>query len=852
MGKFRTLIAILGVAIGCVAKLFVITRPHSGGLATDLLSQPYHQYSHASYTVPLILKGSVLDASGRLPGVNVQSWAATEGTDGVTFTGDGRNSHSAGLRHSFSQQQLSKRNVVAQKPKGYDSEVHRQEALNSKLKAQLENAEKEIAATIAQTKSISQPRASHTAKAVSNPFGVLARSTSSNELVDGVLSSSTLGAAAGDDKLSYATGVLARTAADSVNRDGPLAVSPAQGMEGLGLLGRAAAGKENVRGALASVPASKELEDVDSKTAGGALEEVQNNDGEIGGALSAVKGDEMSNGVLSSVSSLPGPRQGILSRVAGSSSSGSLSATGGNEMVSGVLSSVHEVAEMDAPTSAAIVNGALGALPADSQGEVDGELARVAAAADGRDGPLSSLPHSQKDEEGSLLQLHNRAGLVDGDLAASAPSGKSASGVLAELQIPAAQESAQAAGSLSGLASTGPREGFLQGLRGSEPGSGSLGSFSESAAERDGSLSGLPRAAANTAGTLSQVKTSAADRDGFFSGIHDSESSGGVLASVHESDGERDGSLSQVAGKGVGGSLAALQKAGAQSSGDGVLSQVQGDAENAGGALTAVAAGKGGPDGEIGVLGRARQESDAGGVLSAVEAQRRAWVAKQVRLHASGGQKAAARGRAVSIRRMEKWDKVVKELSKVEEGQAARVRAAVTIAAATSPASQLVHASRAEPARARKPLSSLSAKGTAASTPKTPHHVVLAHHANKVGMGKKLPHLGVPREIATSETSGAYRQLEAEAEEGGKEEGSKEGGGKKAEPDIWYDNSDIGWVKRKWTALGWVLFAVFGPAATLAVSALVFSVAGPVAATCTLVVMASMDVCSYYYSWYII
>jgi len=66
-----------------------------------------------------------------------------------------------------------------------------------------------------------------------------------------------------------------------------------------------------------------------------------------------------------------------------------------------------------------------------------------------------------------------------------------------------------------------------------------------------------------------------------------------------------------------------------------------------------------------------------------------------------------------------------------------------------------------------------------------------------------------------------------------------------------FDDDDIGWHKSHWSTVAWVMFIMFGPVFTAAVVGLVGYYTGTVAALATCLLLVSMDIACYYYSWFL-
>jgi hypothetical protein len=66
-----------------------------------------------------------------------------------------------------------------------------------------------------------------------------------------------------------------------------------------------------------------------------------------------------------------------------------------------------------------------------------------------------------------------------------------------------------------------------------------------------------------------------------------------------------------------------------------------------------------------------------------------------------------------------------------------------------------------------------------------------------------------------------------------------------------FDDDDIGWHKTHWSTVAWVMFIMFGPVFTTAVVGLVGYYTGTVAALATCLLLVSMDIACYYYSWFL-
>jgi hypothetical protein len=66
-----------------------------------------------------------------------------------------------------------------------------------------------------------------------------------------------------------------------------------------------------------------------------------------------------------------------------------------------------------------------------------------------------------------------------------------------------------------------------------------------------------------------------------------------------------------------------------------------------------------------------------------------------------------------------------------------------------------------------------------------------------------------------------------------------------------YNDDDIGWQKKHWSTVAWVMFIMFGPVFTSAVVALVGYYTGTVAALATCLLLVCMDIACYYYSWFL-
>jgi hypothetical protein len=229
--------------------------------------------------------------------------------------------------------------------------------------------------------------------------------------------------------------------------------------------------------------------------------------------------------------------------------------------------------------------------------------------------------------------------------------------------------------------------------------------------------------------------------------------------------------------------------------------------------------------------------------LRTLEAHRLASLtAMEAAAQSDGRAAAAARSRAVA-----------EEATAGQDAQVAaamRARAVVAAAAAARAAAGVVGSTGSETGGrmsvAAKPAAADSVS-KAAPTPATMVHPRrIRRHRNPTLLqgaaakhGAKFPESARTTTKAAQTVRGAYRQLEE----------SDEADDSEAGPTVQAED-DVGWVKRRWTAWGWTLFAVFGPVVTAVVTALVTVWAGPVAGVCTLVIMLSMDVCSYYYSWY--
>ncbi len=922
------------------------------------------------------IHGSLFDGldegNSKLPGVNVEAWAATHSADGVTYhskSGEVTRASQKVVKLSSNMKQDMSKDVQVQgeeeeeealnsklksqlklaraeynRAKGgldksvgdYENELRKQETLNAQLKAQLKAAQGVSSSTSGAHKDASHVTiTSSSAASVHdnrpfNPYGILARSPSEPHLVGGVLSSNSL--ESGPD------GVLARAPSDTVNVDGPLASTHGQPDSGFGLLGRVADKSEDGD------------EQENSRDAEGSLAEVVGHDGDAGGTLTAAGGDDMWDGVLDRVAPEPGS-SGLLSRVP--PSTGTLSAVNGDDMADGVLKRVASESTADGVLTQ--VPSSDGLAPAENRAAVDGPLSGLGSES-GADGPLGdvaargrqavdgSLSGFAADEgaDGPLGDVVQQAGeFVDGSLAAVPSTAAGRDGALSAVGKDAVD------GALFSFSGKRGRGGILAevGRLGSDAIGGSLSGFPRSASQDgvlaeiptqsrasiDGSLAavappqaqetgaGQSPAQAAVDGALAALPRSRSDRDGPLAGVAGQGSAAataGLLAALPRSADNRDGDLAGTEWTGQGqaavdGSLAILAESATGRDGslsalpnsqdaDGVLARVRDSArkEAEGGSLSMLRA-RG--SSALGLLGRAPAVSDPVGVLATVAARRRAWVAEQVRLHSLHASQVVmplrvsqaatphaagiSRVSASEVRKVKQWEKEVQALRSLEAhrlaavtameaaakrdgraaaaarsrafaeeasaGQDAQVAAAMRARAVVAAAA----AARAAGGVARKAPEVVSRKSgvakPAAESGSEAHPRRIRRRSNPTLLqgaaaaakhGAKLPEAARKTTQAAQTVRGAYRQLE-ESDEAEAPAAEAAGGKAKAE-------DDVGWVKRRWTAWGWTLFAVFGPVVTAAVTAMVTVWAGPVAGVCTFVIMLSMDVCSYYYSWY--
>jgi len=86
---------------------------------------------------------------------------------------------------------------------------------------------------------------------------------------------------------------------------------------------------------------------------------------------------------------------------------------------------------------------------------------------------------------------------------------------------------------------------------------------------------------------------------------------------------------------------------------------------------------------------------------------------------------------------------------------------------------------------------------------------------------------------------------ESEDKDENEDEDEDEDGGKHE------NREDIGWVKHLWGLGTWVLFIFFAPVFTAVTAGTVWHYAGSVAAICALIIMFTMDIACYYYSWFL-
>ena len=407
---------------------------------------------------------------------------------------------------------------------------------------------------------------------------------------------------------------------------------------------------------------------------------------------------------------------------------------------------------------------------------------------------------------------------------------------------------------------------------------GSLAGFADVPGATDGILAGVK--AGNSAGSL--AKATGSDTDGSLADVRGPDMADGVL-SVPRVGGSRadaagshgQGVLAATKGRemvrgalGVGGASDASEMVGgsltavhSRLEGNGWLARAPGLRGRLAKRRVAVhTASRGRPPAELvksaKEVQKTRQEAAAmqymlGKELSAA-AKKRDDVARA---------KAAAAAEAAAERSTEHAaeKKLTAEEQQLERELAASRLRVESVEARLNRKALLLKQSRARRVRAGKahPAGAGAAGAALTTTKATTTTVIPAAPAEKGGKheapikqhaaagGGRGRAVGANMHVA----SGQKTRQQAMEEEG---DGSGDAEGESSQGQTLDDNGDdVGWRKKHWSTVAWVMFIMFGPVFTTAVVGTVGYYTGTVAALATFLLLVCMDIACYYYSWFL-